>query len=305
MTIAAAPRARRRSRMRTEPFRILVASAGEPDSIGAIHLATKLARRHSASVHALTVATPFPHTFPSIVSLAPPAMVDDGNRRNALEVLRHQLSSVRGTGEWAIRATTGFAAESIVDSAARWPASLVIMGTGEHGLAGRLFGSETTVQVATRATVPVLAVPRKVRELPTRAVAAVDFTPSSVAAARMAATLLGPNGILTLLYTSPLVAEESAAGTLTDLYTTGARDRLAVVAEHIRRRAKRKVLVAVSTGHVVDRLLERVEKHQCDLIALGAHEPTLLERVLVGRVRAQVLRAAPCSVLVMPPQPEE
>lgn len=300
MTIAAVSRVRRRSRVRTEPFRILVASAGEPDSLGAIRLATTLARRRSASVHALIVAPPFPHTFPSIVALAPP-MVDDGNRRNALEVLRHQLSTVRGTGEWAIRATTGFAADSINDAARRWPASLLVIGTGEHGLAGRLLGSETAVKIAMHATVPMLAVPRKARQLPTRAVAAVDFTPSSVAAARMAASLLGPNGTLTLLYASSLIAESAAAGTLTDLYTTGARDRLAVIAEHIGRRAKRKVAIAVGEGSIVDRLLDRVESGPCDLIALGAHEPTLIERLLIGRVRTQVLRAAQCCVLVMPP----
>ena len=305
MTTAAAVRTRRRSRVRTEPFRILVASAAEPDSIGAIRLAAKLARRHSASVHALIVATPFPHTFPSIASLAPPALVDDGNRRNALGLLRHQLSLIRGTGEWAIRATTGFAAERINDAATRWPASLVIMGTGEHGRIGRLFGSDTTVDVATHARVPVLAVPRKARELPTNAVAAVDFTPSSVAAARMAATLLGANGTLTLLHASSLISDEAAAGTLTDLYTTGARDRLAVIAEYIARRAKRKVMTALASGNVVDRLLERVEAGHCDLIAVGAHERTLLERLLVGRVRVQVLRAAPCAVLVMPATPEE
>jgi nucleotide-binding universal stress UspA family protein len=291
--------------VRTQPFRILVASAGEADSLGAIRLATTLARRRSASVHALIVATPFPHSFPSIAAIAPPAMVDDGNRRHALEVLRHQLSTVRGTGEWAIRAATGFPADSIKDAATRWPASLIVMGTGEHGLAGRLFGSATTVKVAMLSTVPVLAVPRKARELPTEAVAAIDFSASSVAAARMAATLLGPNGTLTLLYASSLITEEAAIGTLPALYTAGARDRLAVIAEDIGRRANRKVVAAVASGSIVDRLFDRVESNQCDLIALGAHEPTLLERLLVGKVRAKVLRAAPCAVLVMPPTPEE
>jgi nucleotide-binding universal stress UspA family protein len=33
---------------------------------------------------------------------------------------------------------------------------------------------------------------------------------------------------------------------------------------------------------------------------MGTHEPTFIERLLVGRVRTSVIRAASCSVLVVP-----
>jgi nucleotide-binding universal stress UspA family protein len=301
MTAPSVARARRRSRpLRTHPFRILVASSAEPSSLGAIRLATLIARRRSASVHALIAATPFPHTMPSVFAVAPPALVDDDNRRGALDQLRRQLATVRGTREWAVRATTGFAADSISETAARWPASLVVMGAGEHGPIGRFLGSGTAVKVASHATVPVLAVPAGAQELPVRAVAAVDFTPSSIAAAVMAATLLGPGGTLTLLYASPLIVEGGPPGALTDLYTTGARDRLLETAEDVRRRSKRAVVTQVATGSIVDRLREFVEDNGCDLIAMGAHEPSLLERVLVGSVRGRVLSHASCSVLVVP-----
>ena len=301
MTAPAVARARRRVRpLRTAPYRILVASAAEPSSVGAITLATALARRRSASVHALIVATPFPHTFPSILAMAPPALVDDDNRRAALERLREQLSTVRGTGEWAVRATTGFAADSIAQAAARWPASLVIMGSGDHGLAHRLLGSETAVKVATHASVPVLAVPADARELPKNAVAAVDFSDSSIAAAHTAATLLGQRGRLTLLYASPLINEDRTGGTLTDLYTAGAHERLQTIANEVHRRSKRPVDIKLASGGIVDRLADMVDADACDLIAMGAHEPTLLERVLVGHVRARVIRSAACSVLVVP-----
>lgn len=294
-------RARRGSRpVKTEPFRILVASDAEPSSLGALRLTTLLARRRSASVHALIVATPFPHGLPSVAAVAPPAMLDEGNRRVALEQLRHQLSGVRGTGEWTMRATTGFAADSILASARRWPASLIVLGTGQHGLGGRLIGAETTVKVATHSPLPVLAVPEDTVALPTRARAGVDFSESSIAAATLAATLLGPNGTLTIVYASSLIVEDAPAGTLTDLYTVGARDRLAAIAADIHRRTKRKVDWRVANGNVIDALLGDSESDRCDLIALGAHEPTFLERLVAGRVRAEVLRHAPCCVLVVP-----
>jgi len=301
MTAPSISRARRGGRIsRTQPFRILVASSAEPSSVGALRIATLLARRRSASVHALIVATPFPHALPSHFTVGPPPFIDEDNRRTAVELLRRQLATVRGTREWTMRASTGFPADSIIRTAARWPASLVVMGSGSHGIAHRLLGSDTAVNVITHTTVPVLAVPADARDLPVRAVAAVDFSDSSIAAARLAATLLGPNGTITLLYASPLIVEHGETGTLTDLYTTGARDRLEEVALDIGRRTKRSVKWAVANGAIVDRILEFAGDHQCDLITLGAHEPTLLERLLVGHVRAAVLREAACAVLVVP-----
>jgi nucleotide-binding universal stress UspA family protein len=301
MTAPSVSRARPRGRaLRTQPFRILVASNGEPEALGAIRIATLVARRRSAAVHALIVAGPYMQTLPSVFAVAPAIFVDGESRRASLESLRRQLGAVRGTREWTMRVTTGSAAESIHDVAARWPASVVIMGMGKHSFADRLIGSETAVKVAAHATVPILAVPAEVHALPTRAVAAVDFSESSIAAARFAATLLGPNGRLTLLYASPLIAKKGQSGTLTDLYTTGAREQLAEIASDIHRRSKRPVEFAVAAGSIVEALMEFVEASTCDLIALGAHEPGLIERLLVGRVRSSVIRSASCSVLVVP-----
>jgi nucleotide-binding universal stress UspA family protein len=306
MTAPTLSRDRQRARqIRTQPFRILVASDAEPASIGAVRVATILARRRSASVHALTVATPFPHTLPSVFAVAPPVLVDDENRRTSLEHLRTQLATVRGTRDWTMRATTGFAADSINSVATRWPASLIIMGSGSHRFTDRLIGSETAIKVAGHATVPVMIVPADAHALPTRAVAAVDFSESSVEAARFAATLLGARGILTLFYASPLIMDEGPAGTLTDLYTVGARDRLLEVAAEIHRRSKRTVQIQVASGGIIDRLMDFVETARCDLIAMGTHEPTFLERLLVGRVRTSVIRAATCAVLVVPPGKSE
>jgi nucleotide-binding universal stress UspA family protein len=303
MTAPTTSRARDRTRqIRTEPFRILVASDAEPGSLSAIRLATALARRRSASVHALIVATPFPHGMPSVPAIAPPAMLDADNRQASLERLRRQLATVRGTGEWTVRAKTGFAADSINDAAALWPASLIVMGAGRHNISDRLLGSETAVKVAADAAAPVLAVAPDADELPTRAIAAVDFSTISIEAALLGATLLGPNGVLTLFHASPLIVEGPAEeGSVTDVYTAGVRAKLAEVAQEIHRRSKRTVPFDVARGGIVDRLLELADGDACDLIVIGAHEVPFVERVLVGRLRTTIIRRAACSVLVVPP----
>lgn len=292
---------RRNANTIKRPYRILVGASGEPSSLGALRVAQALARRRSASVHAMNVATPFPHRIPTVFNVAPPALIDDNSRRGALEQLRTQLASVRGTRGWTMRATVGFAADSIVDAAHRWPASLIVVGLGHHGVVDRLIGSETAVTIAKRSKIPVLAVPADATQLPMRAVAAIDFSESSIDAAILAATMLGPNGQLTLLHASVLAMDDGAPGSLVDVYTTGARDKMHEIEQMVRRRTKRRVTSRVTSGDVVDRLVSCAAEEHCDLIALGAHEYPVLERLLAGSVRARVLRAVGCAVLVVPP----
>ncbi|HET9426663.1 MAG TPA: universal stress protein [Gemmatimonadaceae bacterium] len=291
---------RRNANTIRQPYRILVGASGEPSSLGALRVAQALARRRSASVHALSVATPFPHRIPTVFNVAPPALIDEDSRRGALEQLRTQLAAVRGTRGWTMRATVGFAADSIVDAAERWPASLVIIGLGHHGFADRLIGSETAVTVAKRCKVPVLAVPPDATQLPMRAVAAIDFTDESVEAAMLAATMLGPNGQLTLIHASVLAVDEGKPGSLLDVYTSGAKMKLHEIEDRVHRRTKRRVSSVVAGGDIVERLVQYAADERCDLIALGGPEHDMLERLLAGSVRTRVLRAVGCAVLIAP-----
>lgn len=272
-----------------KPYRILVASAGAASSLGAMRLASTLGRRRSASVHALAVATPIPGGMQTLMPPLP--LVDDDCRRHALERLRAQLVTVRGARGWTMRATAGFAAESIVDAAERWPASLIVVG---------MTGSATAAKVARHSQIPVLVVPHDAIELPLHAIAAIDFTESSIQAAILAATMLGPNGTLTLLHASSLIRDESDPGSLPDLYTAGARDELLAIEDRVHRRTKRRVESVAISGEIVDELIRCAASGRYDMIALGSHEPAMLERILVGSVRARVLHSVGCSVLIAP-----
>lgn len=277
----------------THPYRIVVASAGEPASLGAIRVALALARRASASVHVVAVATPFLH-------VAAAAAAGDDMRRATVEAVGRQLATVAGTAHWEVDATVGMPADCIVDAAESWPASLIIVGIGEHGAAARLFGSETAVAIVKQSTIPVLAVPQDAHDLPTCAAAAIDFTEASIDAATLAATLLGPNGVLTLVHASMLIKSDPEPGSLPDVYTAGARDKLEELCAQIHRDAQRQVRSLVVNGDIAKALLSFVERERCDLLALGGHEQGLLDRVLFGSMRTTLLRRARCIVLVAP-----
>jgi nucleotide-binding universal stress UspA family protein len=129
-------------------------------------------------------------------------------------------------------------------------------------------------------------------------VAAIDFTEASIAAATLAASLLGPNGLLTLAHAAFLVKDESGPGSLVDIYTAGAREKLERIRDRIHRRTKRRVDFALRAGSVVESLTEIGTAREADLIALGGHERDLVERLFTGSVRSSMLRRAGCSVLV-------
>lgn len=304
MTHTTAPRTRRRAvRDDSPPMRILVATAGQPDTEGAITVASLLARRTHALVDVLTVVAPFPHLAPAALRFAPPAVMDEENRREAFDTVRAQIAAAHHGDSWRVYAEVGWPADTIVDAARKWGATLIVAGMGRHGAIDRFIGSETAVSIAHRANVPVLVVPEDITRLPVNAAAAIDFTPSSAAAARLAATLLAPTGVLTLVHASMLAKATVDPGTLMDVYTTGARDKLVALGGEITAQTGRKVAVRLTEGPVADALLAAAEADHFDLIALGSHERGLIDRLLMGSVRTRVLRHARVPVLVTPELP--
>jgi nucleotide-binding universal stress UspA family protein len=281
-------------------YHILVGSDGQPASFGAIRVALALARKKNARVSVLTVAIPFPHAVPTGFQIAPPSMVDEDCRQSALEAVHQQLAGVRGTKDWTVHATTGWPADCILNAAENWPASLIVVGIGEHGAMNRWIGSETAVAIAKRSTIPVLAVPQHVSGLPIHAAAAIDFTEASISAAKLAATLLGPNGVLTLIHASMLVKPGSESGSLLDVYTAGATSKLEAIRDRIGRDTKRRVQIAVVNDEIAGGLISYAEQAHCELLALGGHDMALVDRFLLGSTRTKVLRHAHIPVLVAP-----
>src|SRR4051794_21018936 len=200
MSITTRPIRARRSTSNRQQTRLLVATAGEPESQGALSLAAELAARDRAAVVALGVARPFPHGVAGALSLKPPVMIDEESRLDLLDRVRRTTASIKGSTKWEKRALVGIPDDAINDAARTWRATLIILGIGRHSRVDRVFGSETAVAVARKAAIPIVAVPSRVRSLPKRALAALDFTPASMAAAIRAASLLAPDGELVVAH---------------------------------------------------------------------------------------------------------
>ena len=279
------------------PLHLLVGATGDESSVGALHLAAAIAKRSSSTVRIVTVTTPFPHAV-GVADVTSPPMMDEENRRAALGAVQARLDALPDAEAWNVHAVVGWPGEAIVDEADRWPASLIVLGRGTHHAWDRLFGPETAIAVARRTHAPVLAVPPSARKIPSRVLAAIDFTKSSVNAAKLAARLMAPNGTLILAHVTAFDPGTATEGSMGDLYDTGAADKLAALQSEIQRETPRRIETALFTGDVVGKLIEHARRERCDLIAVGGHHMGFVDRILMGSVRSGLLRSAECSVLI-------
>lgn len=212
--------------------------------------------------------------------------------RLAGAIARHQ-----GTRATVVRT------DGVLDEARRTGASMIIVGLGTHGAIDRLLRHEPALAVARGTTVPVLAAAPRASHVPRHALIATDFTDSSLRAARLVASLVDPAGAITVVHVQPLANLVRRDGvSWSDIYATGARERLARMREELEASTRCRVDTDLIAGDTADALLDYARRKRCDLIAIGAHVHTALDRMLIGSTTTRIIRGARCSVLIVPQQ---
>ena len=61
----------------------------------------------------------------------------------------------------------------------------------------------------------------------------------------------------------------------------------------------------VLSGYPAEEILRAAEKHHADIIVMGTHGRTGIDRIIFGSVAEKVVTAAPCPVLTVKPRPTE
>ena len=136
-----------------------------------------------------------------------------------------------------------------------------------------------------------------------RVLVGVDGSPESREAARQAAILTEPDGRLTLLAVYD-VAPGIVGGTGTatpayfdeDLQRESAKDAL----ERTRRALTglAEPIGKLTRGNACDELIREIKREQHTLVAVGSHGTGRIRGILVGSTATELIRRAPCSVLV-------
>jgi nucleotide-binding universal stress UspA family protein len=89
-------------------------------------------------------------------------------------------------------------------------------------------------------------------------------------------------------------------GSLTDVYTAGARAKIEAERDTLRTETNCDVEAKLVGDSATATLIEMAERRECDLIALGAQEMGIIDRLLFGSVRSRVLRHVDVPVLIAP-----
>lgn len=144
---------------------ILYATDLQPDAARACELVVHLASALHAEVHVVHVIEP---TFPQSDVLELDLNAAPDIRREVSEEVRSRLAQVRdGWGRpeglvvpfQHIRVLVGVATDTILLEAERVGADMLIVGTHQRGLLGRLLHGSTARSVLTHSPIPVLVVP--------------------------------------------------------------------------------------------------------------------------------------------------
>jgi nucleotide-binding universal stress UspA family protein len=142
---------------------------------------------------------------------------------------------------------------------------------------------------------------------------ATDGSPNSIEAARRAAQLLKPAHHVTLLSVLTEIPGDDAGGFEGSVYSAGEQEalwkqELAEAGEELERTAAALTSTAVDkrieVGDVSGTICKVADELKVDVIVVGSHGRGAIERLLLGSVSDQVVRHAPCPVLVIRPTPE-
>jgi len=262
-----------------------------------VRVASLLAQRRQASLDVVTVLEPFP--LLGTVDMGSMGFAPSPEQYEGLdEALRASVTSqLRGfqVAGAAPDLRVGPVAQEIAYAARTGGADLIVIGLGPHNVIDRALGGETALQLVQIATTPVLAVPVDAAALPRRIMVAVDFTPTSVRAARAAAQCLAAGDVLDLVHVvrEALPSSESPRG-------QGSGARLRNMASQLVVPSGVEVVALELQGDPAQALLAYLESSPADMIALGSHGYGLWKRLALGSVVSKVVRLATSAVLVAP-----
>jgi nucleotide-binding universal stress UspA family protein len=233
--------------------------------------------------------------------VAPPILVVADGSREAVAAQRvAEAMTARDDRRIEAVVVEGRMGPTIARAARDCGASLIVMGLTRVGLASRLLGSGAVARVLQSAQKPVLAVTATTRELPRAAVAAIDFSPASLRAAREARDLLQRPGKLHLVHVR---RAPPAMGWDIDGWDAAYDAGVAIKLGELTRELTTEgitVVPRIESGSVLDNLLRVADEANADVIACGSRNANIGEHHLLGHVPLQLMLAGERSVLMAP-----
>jgi nucleotide-binding universal stress UspA family protein len=280
---------------------VLIGTDLDSDSDALVSTGVQVARAAGAKIHlAFSFAPPIAYLSELGAGVSDSILAREEQQcREALAEQARQAGIAEGElqGQSVRR---GAPHRMLADLAEEIGADLLVVGATGGGRLHRRLGS-TTDRVLRRAHCPVLVVRGSLAVPPKKVLAPVDLSPLS------AESFERGLGVLSGLGTGTKVVPEIEALFVLSVLerqtsfelTPEQIDRLAAekLESFVAARAERKV----RTGNTREEIFAEIASYRPDLVLLGTHGLGGFDRFAIGSVAADVVREAPCSVLVVPP----
>jgi nucleotide-binding universal stress UspA family protein len=248
----------------------------------------------------VTVVPAIPIVSPEAM-MPVPADIEIARRANQEMFVRRQTHRVWPSDLPAqIETYDGDPAATIAALARESNAALIVSGLGRHRVIDRVFGNETALRLVRVSSTPVLAVAPGLDHAPHRVVVAIDFSETSLRAARLSLELAAHNAVVYLAHVAPRDSTSYDWNGLGASYRDDAGYALQKIHDQLHVPDGITVQRVMLHGDPATELLSFATNVRADMIASGSHGHGFVARMLIGSVTTRMLRCSTCSVLSVP-----
>ncbi|MHB0915162.1 MAG: universal stress protein [Thermoleophilia bacterium] len=266
--------------------KILLCTDGSEYSAGAVREAISLAGRCSSELLVLSIV----ETNVELSALAPEMIEKEELRaRGIVDAVKADAEAagvscqtivLEGESPWRL----------VVEEADRQAAGLIVMGRRGRSAMKKIVVGSVTARVIGHTTHPVLVAPRAATVGCGSVLLATDGSDASFAAARVAVELGKNCGVTPVVISVAGDSSELGQAEANILRVAELAGQLGVAVE-----------AAAAVGKPAEEIVAAVTgKNNIDLVIIGSHGRTGLERLLMGSVAERVIDSVGCAVLVVP-----
>jgi universal stress protein E len=285
---------------------VLVGTALDRESESLVSTALALARAAKAKVHVAYAFNPPIGYVSELGAGLDPAVLAEEEQRSR-EALAEQVRSL-GFGPHELEGQTvrtGAPHRVLPELAADVGADLLVVGATAGGRLHRRLGS-TADRVLRRAACPVLVVRGDLQVPPRKVLAPVDLSPLSAEAFQEgldALTQIGGGAVpeVEALFVLSVIQRQVAPQFTPEQVDRFAASELERFVEEHGGSAAAQVRRKVRAGNTREEIFAEIADFRPDVVLLGTHGMGGFDRFVIGSVASDVVREAPCSVLVVPP----
>ncbi len=288
--------------------KLLLSTDGSDFSEGAIREAIALAKECSSKLFIVSVV----ETNPEYETLAPQLVEKEIQKaKDLLTSIKERVSKEGVDCETIVRQGED-SYSYIVDEASKRGAEMIIMGRrGRTGLKRLVMGS-VTAKVIGHASCDVLVVPKEAKVGLKRILLATDGSRYSEKAAVKAIGMAKRTGAHLVVVS---VVPSESISPLDIVHSEMHRDLIAekeqkaaqCYIDGVREKADKdgvRIEGLILEGRPYEAITSVASEKKADLIVIGSHGKTGLEKLLMGSVAERVIVLSPCAVLVVKARPQ-